>query len=146
MYQAWQSHAKNAVGDLNQFSKWLVANNYTTDYQIGLLVKGHTESFYLNQYRILERIGRGRMAGVYKAAHPLGQTVAIKVFPPSKAKHPTLLGRFQREARLAIRLKHPNVVRAFQVGDSDGLQYIVMEYLEGETLEEVVKQRRNASQ
>jgi len=141
MYQRWQGHAKNAVGDLNQFSKWLVANNYATDYQVGLLVKGHTESFYLNEYRITERIGRGRMAGVYKAVHPLGQVVAIKVLPPSKAKHPTLLGRFQREARLAIRLKHPNVVRTFQIGEAEGLQYIVMEYLEGETFDDVLKRR-----
>lgn len=141
MYQRWQGQAKNAAGDLNQFSRWLVSNNYATDYQINLLLKGHTESFYLNQYRIMERIGKGRMAGVYKAVHPLGQVVALKVLPPSKAKHPTLLGRFQREARLAMKLKHPNVVRTFQVGEAEGLQYIVMEHLEGETLDEVFRRR-----
>src|SRR5262249_46314099 len=84
---------------------------------------------------------KGRMAGVYKAVHSLGQVVAIKVLPPSKAKLPQLLARFQREARLALRLKHPNVVRAFQMGEANGLHYLVMEYLEGETLDEVLQRR-----
>src|SRR5262249_38290377 len=91
-----------------------------------------------------DRIGRGRMAGVYKAVHAgSGQVVAVKVLPPSKAKHPPLLARFQRESRLALRLKHPNVVRTFQVGKSRGdLHYLVMEYLDGETLEEVLARRK----
>jgi serine/threonine protein kinase len=53
-----------------------------------------------------------------------------------------VLARFQREARLAMRLKHPNVVRTFQVGEAGGLRYLVMEYLEGETLDEVLQRRR----
>ena len=81
------------------------------------------------------------MAGIYQAVHRLGQPVAIKVLPPSKARDPQLLARFQREARLAVRLKHPNVVRTFHIAETDGLHYIVMEYLEGETLEEVLQRR-----
>src|SRR5262249_15091776 len=81
-------------------------------------------------------------AGVYKAIHQLGQVVAIKVLPPSKAKDPHMLARFLRESRLAMRLKHPNVVRAFQVGEVNGLYYLVMEYLEGETLDEVILRRK----
>ena len=81
------------------------------------------------------------MAGVYKAVHRLGQIVAIKVLPPSKVKDPQTFGRFQREARLALRLKHPNVVRTFQIGEADGLHYLVMEYLEGETLDDVLERR-----
>jgi serine/threonine protein kinase len=81
------------------------------------------------------------MAGVYRAVHRLGQTVAVKVLPPSKVKDATAFGRFQREARLAVKLKHPNVVRTFQVGEDSGLHYLVMEYLDGETLEEVLQRR-----
>jgi serine/threonine protein kinase len=119
----------------------MVANKYLTEYQAGLLARGHAEGFFLGDYKVLDRLGKGRMAGVYKAQHRLGQVVAIKVLPPSKAKDPTLLGRFQREARLALKLKHPNIVRAFQVGVSEGLYYLVMEYLEGETLEDVLTRR-----
>src|SRR5207253_9275578 len=73
--------------------------------------------------------------------HRTGQTVAIKILPPSKAKDPLILGRFQRESRLALRLKHPNIVRTFQAGEHNGLHYIVMEYLEGEPVDEVLARR-----
>jgi serine/threonine protein kinase len=82
------------------------------------------------------------MAGVYKAAHPSGQIVAIKVLPPSRAKSGQTLARFQREARLAVKLKHPNVVRSFQVGETKGVYFLVMEYLEGETLDEMLVRRK----
>ncbi|MBI3410151.1 MAG: serine/threonine protein kinase, partial [Planctomycetes bacterium] len=146
MYQRWtESRDGREFGaDLGRFSRWLVANNFVTDYQAGLLAKGHAEPevYFLNQYKIIDRLGRGRMAGVYKAVHALGQTVAIKVLPPSQAKNAQMLGRFQREARLSLKLKHPNVVRSFQVGEASGLNYLVMEYLEGETLEDVLERRK----
>lgn len=142
MQQRWLNEAKDQAGSMSQFSKWLVANKYVTEYQAVLLAKGHADNFFLNQYKILDRLGQGRMAGVYKAEHHLGQVVAIKVLPPSKAKNPQLLGRFQRESRMALRLKHPNVVRTYQLGQASAVQYLVMEYLEGETLDEVFQRRK----
>ncbi|MFL5244409.1 MAG: serine/threonine protein kinase [Gemmataceae bacterium] len=141
MFKRWQTEAKEGNGDTARFAKWMVANNYVTEYQASLLARGHFEGFFLGEYKILDRLGRGRMAGVYRAVHPLGQTVAIKVLPPSKAKDPHLFGRFQREARLALRLKHPNIVGTFQIGETDGVHYLVMEHLEGETLEEALQRR-----
>src|SRR5262249_38695905 len=111
------------------------------EYQVGVIGRGNANQLLLGSYKILERIGKGRMAGVYKALHELGQVVAIKVLPPSKARDPQILGRFEREARLALRLKHPNIVRTFQTGTWSGLHCLVMEYLEGETLEEVLARR-----
>jgi serine/threonine protein kinase len=139
--QRWLAEAKGASDDLGRFSRWLAANHYVTEHQANLLLRGKADRFFIGQYKILERIGKGRMAGVYKAVHTLGQLVAIKILPPSKAKDPELLGRFQREARIALRLKHPNVVRTFQAGEDDGLHFIVMEYLDGETLDEVLERR-----
>src|SRR6185437_3587001 len=141
MYARWQQEAKDAATNLAKFASWMVANKYLTEYQAQLLARGHADGFFLNEYKIIDRLGKGRMAGVYKAQHHLGQIVAIKVLPPSKAKETTLLGRFHREARLALRLKHPNIVRSFQTGNAAGLNYLVMEYLEGETLEDVIARR-----
>jgi serine/threonine protein kinase len=141
MYARWQQEAKDAATNLAKFASWMVAHRFLTEYQAHLLARGHAEGFFLNEYKILDRLGKGRMAGVYKAQHPLGQIVAIKVLPPSKAKEANLLGRFHREARLALRLKHPNIVRSFQTGVAAGLYYLVMEYLEGETLEDVAVRR-----
>ncbi len=142
MKQRWQAEAKDNAGQSAAFLKWLIAKNYTTEYQASLLSRGHVDDFFLGEYKILERIGRGRMAGVYKAVHPSGQVVAIKVLPPSRAKNAQMLARFEREARLAVKLKHPHVVRSFQVGETKGVHFLVMEYLEGDTLEEVIQRRK----
>ncbi len=141
MLTRWQEEAKDSASNVAQFASWMVANKFVTEYQAQLLARGHAEGFFLNEYKILDRLGKGRMAGVYKAQHQLGQIVAIKVLPPSKARDASLLNRFHREARLSVRLKHPNIVRTFQTGIADGLHYIVMEYLEGETLEDVLARR-----
>ncbi len=140
MFERWHAQAKDAE-NVADFSRWMVAGGYLTDYQATLLIRGHADCFFLNQYKIVDRLGKGRMAGVYKAIHRLGQVVAVKILPPSKAKDAHLLARFQRESRLALKLKHPNVVRAFQVGEGGGLHYLVMECLEGETLAEVLQRR-----
>jgi eukaryotic-like serine/threonine-protein kinase len=148
MFARWNQEAKEAASNAAQFSRWMVANRYLTEYQASLLARGHADGFFLTQYKILDRLGKGRMAGVYKAQHETGPVVAIKVLPPSKSKDPGLLARFQREARLALKLKHPNVVRTFQVGEGtvpgspDRLYYLVMEYIEGETLEDILQRRR----
>ncbi len=141
MYARWQEEARDGAANLARFASWMVSHRYVTEYQAGLLARGHADGFFLNDYKILDRLGKGRMAGVYKAQHLLGQVVAIKVLPPSRAKEPNLLARFQREARLALRLKHPNIVRTFQTGVANDLHYLVMEYLEGETLDEVIQRR-----
>jgi eukaryotic-like serine/threonine-protein kinase len=139
LYQRWK--AEQPGGDVSAFTRWLVANHHLTEFQAGVLGRGHADSLHIGAYTILDRIGKGRMAGVYKGVHRLGQTVAIKVLPPSRAKDPTTLARFQREARMAMKLKHPNIVRTFQVGQQGDLYYLIMEYLEGETLEDVLKRR-----
>jgi serine/threonine protein kinase len=143
--QRWLCEGGKAVNNLGAFAAWLVASQYVTEYQSNLLLRGKAERFFLSEYKLLERVGKGRMAGVYKAVHRLGQVVAIKVLPPSKVKDPQAFGRFQREARLAVKLNHPHVVRTLQTGEDFGLHYLVMEYLDGETLEELLARRGKLS-
>jgi eukaryotic-like serine/threonine-protein kinase len=142
MFTRWQEEAKAGSTNVAKFAAWMVANRYVTEYQATLLARGHAEGFFINEYKILDRLGKGRMAGVYKAQHGLGQVVAVKVLPPSRAKEPTMLARFLREAQLAMKLKHANIVRTFQVGSHAGLNYLVMELLDGETLEDVLLRRK----
>src|SRR5437870_13729054 len=75
LFQRWQSEAKDVAitATATHFLRWLVSRKALTDYQAGLLSRGHTGGLFLDPYRILERIGKGRMAGVYKAAHLSGQ-------------------------------------------------------------------------
>jgi serine/threonine protein kinase len=130
--------AGSDAADLENVRRTLVAGKHLTEYQAALLMRGHAEGFFLGPYRIQELISKGRFAGVYKAIHLSGQLVAIKVLPSSKAKDPEVLARFQREGRLLARLEHANVVRAFHVGEADGRHYLVLEYLDGDTLQEVL--------
>src|SRR5258708_7086829 len=95
MKQRLQTEAKDPTAS-TAFLKWLIAKNYATEYQAGLLSRGLVDDFFLGQYKILERVGRGRMAGVYRSIHPSGQIVAIKVLPPSRAKSGQMLARFKR--------------------------------------------------
>jgi serine/threonine protein kinase len=138
----WRAEAGDKAADVGRFGQWLVAQQYLTPYQADRILRGQTDHYYFNEYKLLDRIGQGRMAGIYKGVHRLGQVVAIKVLPPSLAKDPQAFGRFQREARLALRLKHPNVVRTFQTGQADKLHFLVMEYLDGETLQDVLRRRK----
>ena len=86
-------------------------------------------------YQLLERLGQGAMGIVYKARQlSMDRLVAIKVLPPRLASNPEFLGRLTREAHLAARLSHNNVVQAIDVGSAGPLHYFVMELVEGRTI------------
>jgi serine/threonine protein kinase len=129
----------------SDFAKGLVLRGHLTLYQAKLLARGHVENFFFGPYKIVERTGKGRMAGVYKAVDRAGQPVAIKVLPPSKAKEPQLLARFQREAKLASQLNHSCIARMIDHGELRGLHYLVMEFVEGVTLAAVLRRRTRLS-
>src|SRR5262249_26720446 len=142
IYEQWRhGPSKKSGNEVVQFAHWLEHDHYLTSYQVKQLLVGHTDHFFLSNYRVLDLVGKGRMAGIFKAAHPSGHIVAIKMMPFAKGKDPMALARFQREARMALRLKHPHIVRTYHVGHCGERQFIVMEYLEGETLEDVLKRR-----
>ena len=90
-------------------------------------------------YRIIEQLGQGGMATVFKAYHPnLDRYVAIKVLHPAFKQDPQFLERFQREARVVAKLDHPNIVPVFDYADHNGQSYLVMKFIEGETLKSVL--------
>ncbi|NIO69140.1 MAG: protein kinase, partial [Anaerolineae bacterium] len=91
------------------------------------------------KYKIIEEVGRGGFADVYKAIDTtLDRTVALKFLEPRLLREPTFVERFQREAKLAANLKHPNIVIIHEFGWEAGTVYMAMEFLEGRTLKEVI--------
>jgi eukaryotic-like serine/threonine-protein kinase len=141
LYKKWKEERPGSDTRVDSFRRFLIAKRALTDYQAALVQRGRPDGFFIGGYKILDQIGKGQMGGVYKAVHNFGQLVALKVLPASKARSAHTLGRFQREARLLTQFDHPNVVRAYQVGEGGGAHYIVMEFLEGETLDEVLDRR-----
>ncbi len=95
-----------------------------------------------NRYEIIKEIGKGGMANVYLALDTyLNREVAIKVLKGDMANDPVSLERFKREANASTKLSHPNAVDVYDVGDDGHMHYIVMEYVKGHTLKELIKRR-----
>ena len=98
------------------------------------------------RYKITGKLGRGGMGIVYKAQDTvLDRTVAFKVLPEALKENPQALKNFLREAKSAAQLNHPNIVTVFDAGEQDGVYYIAMEYVDGNTLKEIVKHRGKIS-
>jgi serine/threonine protein kinase len=125
----------------------LIARGTLTEYQAIQLLAGFGDSLLLGQYRILDRLGEGGMAQVYKAEHMvMKRLVALKVIA-SRPTHPVspnghhedvseavfeeAIERFHHEVQIAARLDHPNIVRAYDAAEDRGLFFLVMEYVDG---------------
>ena len=94
------------------------------------------------RYVIRGTLGRGGMGIVYKADDTvLDRTVALKVLPESLKENPQALKNFLREAKSAAQLNHPNIVTVYDAGEQDGVYYIAMEYVDGNTLKDIIKRR-----
>ncbi len=92
-----------------------------------------------HRYRVIDLIGTGGMAHVYRAFNLINhKTVAIKILKDEYRNDLEFMRRFEREARAVLNLSHDNIVRAYDVGETDGLPYIVLEYIDGRTLKEIL--------
>jgi len=95
---------------------------------------------YSGRYEIVEHLARGGMAEVYVAHDQLlDRRVALKVLFPEFAADRSFVERFRREARSAAALNHPNIVSVYDTGEENGAYYIVMEYVEGRTLRDIIR-------
>src|SRR5262249_1546288 len=93
----------------------------------------------LNHYQILEKLGVGGQGTVYKATDSkLGRTVVVKVLPPELTAREANLKRFEREARLASALDHPNICTIFDLDEVDGVHFIAMQHVEGKNVRQLV--------
>jgi len=94
----------------------------------------------LGEYRLLEKLGEGGMGAVYKALHTkLDRTVALKVLPGGRLESQEAIARFEREMKAVGAVDHPNIVRAMDAREVAGTRFLVMEYVEGQNLNEVVR-------
>src|SRR5262245_467036 len=93
----------------------------------------------LGSYEIISPLGAGGMGEVYRARDPrLGREVAIKILPSGREANPVSKARFIQEARAASALNHPNIVTIYDISQADSVDFLVMEYIRGKTLDQLI--------
>jgi len=119
-----------------------VRDGLLTEFQAKLISQGKWRNFFLGgKYRVLEPLGAGGMGTVFLCEHRhMRRRVAVKVLPPDAAG-PEQVAQFQREAQAVAMLDHPNIVRAFDVDREGGLHFLVMEFIDGASLQYLVDSR-----
>jgi eukaryotic-like serine/threonine-protein kinase len=129
-----------SLGDAESVAKRLIQAKLITRWQANKLMEGRHKGFFLGKYKLLDHLGTGGMSSVYLGEHVLMQRrVAIKVLPKDRVRDTSYLGRFHREAQAVAALDHRNIVRAYDVDNLGDLHYMVMEYVEGRDLQQIVK-------
>ncbi|MBS0208381.1 MAG: protein kinase [Planctomycetes bacterium] len=123
------------ANDAEQLAKELVRQGKLTKYQAHNIYHGRGKGLVFGEYVVLDRLGAGGMGQVFKARHRrMKRIVAIKLLPPHSMHDPQNVKRFYQEVETAGQLVHPNIVTAFDAGETNGLHYLVMEYVEGKDL------------
>lgn len=118
----------------------LVRDGFLTHFQAEQIMQGKWRRFTIGKYKVLERLGSGGMGSVYLCEHKLmRRRVAVKVLPTAKAQDPSSLERFYREARAVAALDHPNIVHAYDIDQDEALHFLVMEYVDGSSFQEIIK-------
>ena len=125
---------------IDPFAAMLVREGLLTFFQAKQLKLGRYKRFTIgSKYRLLELIGAGGMGAVYLCEHTLmKRLVALKVLPVEKLDDPQNLDRFHREARAVAALDHPNIVRAYDIDQHEKLHFLVMEYVDGNSLQDII--------
>src|SRR5581483_1924018 len=115
----------------------LVQAGVLTPFQAKLILQGRDKGFRLGPYKVLSQLGRGGMAQVYLGEHVrMHRKVALKVLAPRYALDPAVVEQFYREGRAVAAVDHPNIVRAYDIGRDKNTHFLVLEYIEGQTLAE----------
>jgi len=132
-------HGAAALDNPNRLAELLIEADLITRWQADKLLAGKHKGFRLGKYKLLGQIGKGGMSSVYLAEHELmKRRVAVKVLPQSRVSDASYLERFRLEARAVAKLDDPHIVRAFDIDNEKNIHFIVMEYVEGQDLHQLV--------
>ncbi|MGE3803655.1 MAG: SUMF1/EgtB/PvdO family nonheme iron enzyme [Gemmataceae bacterium] len=132
--------SKLAAPDTRTLCRELMQRGHITAYQANLVGQGKAKELVLGSYIILDRLGEGGMGQVFKARHVrLDRIVALKVIRKERLSKPEAIRRFQREAKAAGRLSHPNIVAVHDSGEINGTHFLAMELVDGIDMARLVK-------
>ena len=137
---------KTNFADGEALARDMIKSNLLTKYQAEQILGGRTKHLVMGKYQILEKIGAGGMGQVYKAYHSgTGRVVAIKVILSKSKIDPEVIRRFEREVKAAAKLVHQNIITVFDADQINGRVFMVMEYIKGNDLAEIILKKGKLS-
>jgi len=137
---------KAGFADGEALARDMIKSRLLTKYQAEQILGGKGKSLTMGKYQLLEKIGAGGMGQVYKAFHSgTERIVAIKVILGKGKIDPTLIKRFEREVKAAAKLVHSNIITVFDADQADGRIFMVMEYIKGDDLGEILRKKGQLS-
>ena len=140
--EIWMSYGTQDI-DIELFTMALTRQGLLTNYQIERLVSGENTGFYFGEYRALYLVGAGTFARVFRATHKnTGKIVAVKVLRARFSENDEAINQFVHEAELGMELRHPNIVPIYEVVSKNYQHFMVMNFVEGQTLRDFLKVRK----
>lgn len=137
---------RTSKSELEDFKTLLLRKDLLTNFQLDRLLTGERLGYFYGPYKVLYMIGAGTFARVYRAVHKdTKRIVAVKVLRRRHRDQVVQVEQFLREGRMGLDLRHPNIVTIYEIQNDPRTPYLVMEFVEGETLREILKIRKRFS-
>jgi serine/threonine-protein kinase len=137
----WFQPQRKDATDVDKFGQWLSVNGYVSGFAFRMLRAGQADLLQLNQYQVVDHLASGPFAGSYLGLDPLRRHVVLDVLAADAADDEESVRAFQAAAERAMTVRHPNVSLTLDFGAAQGRHYLVREFNEGETLDDILAQR-----
>jgi twitching motility protein PilT len=141
----WFRPGRKDQADATRFCEWLRVNDYMTEFAISALARGKADRLILNQYRITDLVRQGAQAGDFLATDPLDREVRLQIVAPQEARGPAWFEKLRDLVQRLMNVHHGGVAHVLDFGQARGVDYVVSEFVPGESLEEVLKKRGKLS-
>ncbi len=142
MDQVWSEVGRSAVS-VEDICSVILRKGLVTNFQLDRALSGERLGYFYGRYKVLYLIGAGTFARVYRAVHrDTNRVVAVKVLRRRHRDDPRQVEQFLREGRMGLQLRHPNIVSIYEIDSDPRAPFLVMEFVEGETLREIIKIRK----
>ena len=138
--QAFAAAGGRGAASFEALQSVFLKEGLLTNWQVQRLVEGHRRGYFSGNWKVLYLVGSGTFARVYRAAHrKTGDIKAVKVLRNRYSSDHDTRERFLREARMVMKLRHPNIVPIHEVAEDRGRTYMVMDFIEGQNLRDFVR-------
>jgi twitching motility protein PilT len=141
MRARWFRPGRKDVQDAARLSEWLRVNGFVTEFTLSALSNDTAGRLTLNQYRLSDQLRSGAAAGDFLATDPLNRVLRVQIVAPALARDPAWFAKFRQTAQRLMAVQHSGVAHVVDVGQAHGVDYLVSEYVDGESLEDVLKRR-----